>query len=299
MTPAACQGANDGAVNATVTGGTGTYSYAWTGPNGFTAGAQDVSSLQAGVYQLIVTDANGCTHTSTWNVNQPGLFTVSGITSSYTGGVQVSCAGGANGSIDMTVNGATPPYTYAWTGPNAYTNSAIDISGLEAGTYTFVVTDDNGCATSQVLTLNAPQPFVLGLTSADMGNGFNITCNGGSNGSIDATITGGTAPLSIGWTGPSGFSSNNEDLSTLSAGTYDLTVSDANGCGATQSITLAEPSAIAFTASVTSQVLCFSNATGAATSNATGGVAPSATVGTPSLRKHHRTLQASPQVPGP
>ncbi|MBK9077114.1 MAG: choice-of-anchor L domain-containing protein [Flavobacteriales bacterium] len=274
VTPAACQGANNGAVDATVTGGTGIYSYAWTGPNGFTAGSQDVSSLQAGVYQLVVTDANGCTHTTTWNVNQPGLFTVSGITSSYTGGVEVSCAGGTNGSIDMTVSGATPPYNYSWTGPGGYTNSTIDISGLEAGTYTFVVTDDNGCATSQVFTLNAPQPFVLGLTSTDMGNGFGITCNGGSNGSIDATLTGGTAPLSIDWTGPGGFSSNNEDISALIAGTYELTISDVNGCNASQSITLVEPSAIALTAGVGSQVLCFGTATGTTTANATGGVAP-------------------------
>ncbi|MBK9758610.1 MAG: SprB repeat-containing protein [Flavobacteriales bacterium] len=274
ITPAACQGANNGAVNATVTGGTGAYTYVWNGPNGFTANTQDIAGIEAGAYNLVTTDANGCTHTSNWNVNQPGLFTLSGITSNYTGGVQVSCIGATDGSIDISVSGATPPYTYLWTGSSGYTNSVQDISGLAAGTYTFIVTDANGCSTSQTFTLNVPTPFNISLSGADQGGGFNISCNSGNNGTIDATAAGGSAPLAYAWSGPNGFTAAVADISGLVAGTYNMTVTDVNGCTANSSISLTEPNALNATASSSAQVDCVGGSNGSATSNGTGGVAP-------------------------
>lgn len=274
VTPAACQGANNGAVNSTPAGGVEPYTYAWSGPGGFTATTQDINSIAAGVYTLETTDANGCTNTTNWNVNQPGLFTLSHTTSTYVGGVQVSCIGATDGFIDVTVSGATPPYTYAWSGPGGYTDNTQDISSLSAGTYNFVVTDANGCSTSRTITLDGPAPFNINLTSPNAGNGFSVSCNGGSNGSINATTGGGSAPLSFAWTGPNSYSATTEDIASLFAGSYALTITDANGCTANNTVVLTEPPAIALTGSMTTAVSCFGGNNATATSAATGGVSP-------------------------
>jgi|GEM_PF-460222 len=274
ITAAACQGASDGAVDLTTTGGTAPYAHDWTGPGGFTASTGDISNLAAGVYQVTVTDANGCVHTSSWNVNQPGLFSISANVPTYTGGAHVSCPGATDGSIAMTVSGATPPYTFSWTGPNAFTSAAEDISGLAAGTYTFVVTDDNGCSSSETIALNAPQALQIQLSAADQGNGFGVSCFAASDGTIDATITGGVAPLTPIWSGPNGFASNSEDVNGLSAGSHTLTVTDANGCAANASVMITSPAALLPTVPTTADVLCHGGQTGTATAAVSGGVAP-------------------------
>ncbi len=274
ITPAACQGASNGAVDLTTTGGTAPYTHLWTGPGGFTASTADISGLAAGVYQLTVTDANGCTLASSWNVNQPGLFTVSGSATTYPGGAHVSCPGAADGSIAMSVSGATPPYTFAWTGPNGFSASSEDISGLAAGTYTITVTDDNGCAASETFVLNAPQPVQVQLVAADLGNGFGVSCHASTDGSIDASINGGVAPLSLLWTGPNGYTSNNEDISGLSAGPYALVATDANGCTANASVVLTAPAALVPDISATTDALCHGDLSGTASASIIGGVAP-------------------------
>ncbi|HMQ75389.1 MAG TPA: choice-of-anchor L domain-containing protein [Flavobacteriales bacterium] len=274
ITAAACQGANNGAVDITTTGGTAPYTHDWTGPGGFTAATADISGLAAGVYQLTVTDANGCVGTSSWNVNQPGLFSVNGAATTYPGGAHVSCPGAADGSIAMTVSGATPPYTFAWTGPNGFTSTAEDISGLSTGTYTFTVTDDNGCATAETFTLSPPPAVQIQLVAADLGNGFGVSCFAAMDGSVDATILGGVAPIGVLWTGPNGFTANTPDIGGLAAGAYALTVSDANGCQANAAVVLTEPAALVPSVSSTADALCHGGATGAATATVTGGVGP-------------------------
>ncbi len=273
-TAATCGGSSTGAIDATVTGGAGGYGFAWTGPSGFTAASEDISALASGVYTLTVTDANGCSTAQAFNVGQPGLFTVNGTTSSFTGGYAVSCATATNGSIAQTITGGTSPYTYIWTGPNGFTAATEDLSGLAAGTYTMVLTDANGCSTSATYTINAPAPLSAGLNAPVVIGGTNISCNGAGTGSIDATITGGTGPMIYAWTGPSGFTSGNEDISGLVAGAYTLTVSDVNGCSTNSAITLTQPAALNATASMTTAVGCFGGATGIANVNATGGTAP-------------------------
>ena len=271
---AVCQGAANGAVDITISGGTTPYASNWTGPNGFFSASQDIASLEAGVYDLVITDGNGCANSTSWNVNQPGLFTVSTSIATYVGGVNVSCAGASDGSIDLTVSGATPPYQYDWNGPDGYTASSQDVSGLEAGTYTVIITDDNGCSTSETLTLSAPLPYSIGLTSATMVGGFNIGCFGAASGSIDATVQGGTAPIGLAWTGPAAFVATAEDINSLIAGNYTLTVTDANSCQADQTILLTQPDALQVTASVSATVSCNGGFDGSAQASVSQGVAP-------------------------
>ncbi|MBS1580753.1 MAG: choice-of-anchor L domain-containing protein, partial [Bacteroidetes bacterium] len=272
VVPALCQGASNGAVDATVTGGTPSYTYAWSGPNAFTASTPDISGVSAGGYTLTVTDGRGCIATQSFDVNQPGLFAVNATIAAYGTG-NVRCIGSADGSIALDVSGATQPYTYAWSGPSAFASTDEDITGLAAGTYAVSISDANGCSTHASYVLAAPAALTVQLTPSHNG-GYAVGCNGGTNGTITTTVGGGNAPYGLSWSGPGGFSSTQQDLSGLAAGTYTLTVTDANGCSTTQSITLTAPPALSVTTAGTVPQSCFGSPNGQATVNVTGGTAP-------------------------
>jgi hypothetical protein len=125
-----CFGGNEGTATAIASGGTPGYTYLWS-PNSETTAT--ISNLTQGVYVLAVTDSNGCTYTDSISISQPVDISLSSTTIGETTG--------NNGSIDLTVSGGTPGYTYSWS------NSATtqDISGLAGGSYTVIVTDANGC----------------------------------------------------------------------------------------------------------------------------------------------------------
>lgn len=273
IVPATCGGAANGSVDATITGGTTPYAVSWTGPNGFVSSNVDISGLESGVYVLSVVDANGCSATSSFNVGQPGLFTISGTTSDFNG-FEVSCPGATDGSISQNVSGGTSPYAHSWSGPNGFTASTEGISGLPAGTYTYTLTDNNGCSTSATYTLDAPAPLSANLNSPSSNGGWNIACNGSSTGSIDGTISGGVAPVNVQWNGPSGYTASAVDITGLSAGTYTLTITDANGCSLITPITLTEAPVLTGTAAMTSSVSCVGANDGAALATANGGTAP-------------------------
>ncbi|MFN4811088.1 MAG: FG-GAP-like repeat-containing protein, partial [Bacteroidota bacterium] len=128
-----------------------------------------------------------------------------------------------NGFIDITVTGGTAPYIFAW---NNGSNTE-DITGLSAGNYELFVTDNNGCIAGTSLNINNIGGPSVSTTQVD------ATC-GNSNGSIDLTVSGGTAPYIFAWNN----GSNTEDITTLAAGTYNVTVADNNGCSVTTSVTV-------------------------------------------------------------
>lgn len=272
VTEAQCQAAANGAIDLTTSGGTAPYAWSWTGPNGFNASTEDLQNLIAGGYTITVTDAHGCMATRSFDVNQPGLFQVSSVTSTF-GTAQVSCAGAADGTIDLTVTGGVPNYQFAWSGPNGYSSTDEDLTGLAAGSYHVTITDQNGCNTSHDVTLAAPAPMALALVASNH-NGTSLSCNGGSDGTINTTITGGTPPYNFQWAGPNGFTSANKDLAGLAAGTYQLTVTDAFGCIAAQSTVLTAPAALVASNGGTTAVTCFGSNTGQATVQVSGGNAP-------------------------
>ena len=104
-----CNGATDGSIDVTVTGGTGIYTYAWnTGDT-----SEDLSDLGAGVYSVVVTDENGCSVSIEVEITESDAMTISSTNSDYTG-YGVSCNGASDGFIDVTVTGGTGNYTYQW-----------------------------------------------------------------------------------------------------------------------------------------------------------------------------------------
>jgi hypothetical protein len=219
-TDASCNGASDGSADLTVSGGTAPYSYSWSN----SASTEDISGLGAGSYNVTITDAHGCTATASATVSEPSALFASASNTN------VSCNGGNNGSADLTVSGGTAPYSYNWS--NSATSE--DISGLSAGTYNVTVTDDHGCTATASATVTEPTALSASATST------NVSCNNGSNGTVNLTVSGGTTPYSYNWSN----SATTEDLSGVGAGTYNVTVTDNNGCATGASATVSQPSAI-------------------------------------------------------
>ena len=196
------------------------------------------ADLGSNTVTLTVTDVNGNVSTCQANVqvtNDPLVASLSSAT--YACGFNVSCNGATDGSVASAVSGGCEPYSYSWS--NGATSA--DISGLGAGSYTLTVTDANGNSTTASITLTEPDPVVLSLSSPTYNGGWNISCNGNNDGSINATTTGGCGPYSYSWTGPNGYTSSMEDPAMLFAGTYMVVVTDLNGCSTSGSITLTEP----------------------------------------------------------
>lgn len=209
--------------------------------------------LAAGLYAVTVTDANNCSTVQTIQIAEPLPISVSMIKQN------VTCFGLQNGTLNAQVSGGTPPYTYLW---NTGSTSAY-ITNLAAGIYVLNVTDANGCSSAFTDTINQPAPINLSFVSS------NISCAGQNDGSVDVSVTGGTSPYQYLWSN----GSTNQSNSSLTAGTYTVTVSDANGCTAVGTQTIFEPSPLIVTLSSNS-VSCFGQNNGSALVNIQGGVAP-------------------------
>ncbi len=245
-----CYGLADGGATASSTGGTTPYSYMW--PNSSTN--PSIDGLAAGSYVVTVTDFNGCTDTATVVITEPDSLT---ITTSVN---DISCFGFQDGTIALTVTGGTQSYNYNWS-----TGSTQDsISLLDVGTYTVTVSDANGC--SKMESYSITQPSVL---AASIFSTSNVLCNGDSTGTIVASAAGGTAGYSFSW--PTPIVSINDTALNVPAGTYTVTVTDANGCTDTEVATITEPTPIVLSVTSTTMVTCVGGSDGEIQVNATGG----------------------------
>ncbi|WP_430402526.1 gliding motility-associated C-terminal domain-containing protein [Fluviicola sp.] len=228
--PATC-GTNNGTLTVSASGGTTAYTY--------TVGAVSHASgtftgLAPGVYNVIVTDANGCTNNLSVTINS----TVS-PTASILSQQPVSCFGGFNGSAIIGITGGTSPYTYSLSpGP---TNQASNLfSNLSAGSYTATVTDANGCiATVPVIIV---QPTQLTYTTAIT----NASCNGVCDGQIQITPAGGTAPYSFSHDNGLTFTLANP-ITNLCAGNVDVVVKDFKGCLTNSTVAITQPTPLSAT----------------------------------------------------
>ncbi len=280
-----CRGYSDGYVTANVGGGNGSFIYFWYPASGTLAVSNNsslIDSIPAGKYYLLVTDLLGCSTTDSVTLIDPPGMTMTGseVSHSNDNNFQVSCYGASDGYIKMTISGGSGIFTYLWIGPNGYSATTKDITGLKAGTYTCTVSDVNGCILmpQPVFTLTQPEALnIASLSSLSADGAFNINCNGGT-GSIDITVTGGSAgSYTYTWSTSdgSGIVAGQEDQNTLRAGTYHLVVTDFNGCIANADITLTQPQALTtelIPAHITCQVTGFNN--GSINLTVTGGILP-------------------------
>ena len=234
-TDISCFGICDGGATATIVGGTAPFTYLWN--NGETSA--NAYALCAGTASVDVTDANGCVAATTINISETPALGL--VITSYTDPL---CNGVCDGTADVTVSGGTAPFTYSWKSGGTTANEI----GLCAGIDTVAVTDANGCIAVTEVTLADPALLTTTIVSTD------ALCNGESNGSADLTATGGTGLFTYLWNDPAGTTS--EDIVGLAAGTYNVTVIDANGCESSSSTTITEPNAITFSVTASNPTSC-------------------------------------------
>ncbi len=241
-----CNGAANGTVSVSVSGGTPAFTYLWS--NGATTSSQ--SNLGPGTYSVTVTDANGCNFIDSRVITEPAPLSITLVSQQ-----NISCSSGNNGQIDISVSGGTTAYSYAWS------NSATtqDVTGLGAGTYGVTVTDANGCQSNATYVIT--QPTTLSATETHV----DVLCNGGATGSVDLSVTGGSPAYTYQWSN----AATTQDLSGIGAGSFTVTVTDISGCTATQSVTIAEPTAIVVTATTVDAACGQSN--GSAAAHVSGG----------------------------
>ena len=186
-------------------------------------------------------------------VTEPAAF-IASISSQ-----NITCNGLADGIATVTESGGTAPYSYQWN-----TGSSIDtISNLSPGTYDVIVTDDNGCNANDTVTITEPALLVAVVS------GNNITCNGLNNGMASVAPVGGTAPYTYFWN----IGATTDSITNLSAGTYSVIITDANGCTASDSVAISEP-AILVASAFSSNVTCNGLNNGTAGVLPSGGTAP-------------------------
>ncbi|MBL7828643.1 MAG: choice-of-anchor L domain-containing protein [Saprospiraceae bacterium] len=232
-----CFGSTTGTASVVGAGGTPPYTYLWN--NGQTNA--NVTSLAAGNYVVTLTDSQGCTDFGQVNITQPNQIQVTALTS------QVSCFNGANGQINLSVNGGISPINYNWSNGQA---GAV-INGLIAGVYTATVTDNNGCTETIVQTLTQPSELTAFATQQQ------VRCSGENNGELHLDLAGGTPGYSTFWQGPAGFTGNTPDIIDLFAGSYIATITDQNGCTKVVNSVVGEPSPIVLTLPAVADTICF------------------------------------------
>ncbi len=251
-TPTTCYGGSDGGINVSAIGGTLNYTYTINGSSPQATGVFTGVSGAANIVAVI--DANLCIDTLHINVPQPIQTTFLD-----TSVIDANCFGGNDGSIDLTVSGTAGPWTITWnTGA-----TTEDISSLVAGVYDVTVTDNIGCDAVGIDSIVITQPADLTLTQVTQ----NVSCFGGSDGSISVTATGGVPAYTYAWSG----GQSSAQVSNLSVGTNNVTVTDAHSCSETLSnLIVTEPTLLTVTTNVTN-VSCPGFSDGTMTANAGGG----------------------------
>ncbi len=244
-----CFGQGNGSVAVQLVGGTSPIQYSINGVTYQNSGT--FTGLSAGNYIVIGRDSRGCSQSTTVAITEPGQLVVS--IDSVT---NVVCNGNGGGAIYTSVSGGTPNYFYHWSNANVATPNDLNIPG---GTYNVTVTDSRNCTATNGAIIATPS--VLSLNIALFNNPF---CNNDSSGAILLTANGGVAPYAYAWSN----NSTTQDIDSLPAGTYTVTVSDVNNCQQTISQVLANP--LALTAVTTA-----TNVTCAGANNGSGGVTPS------------------------
>jgi Zn-dependent metalloprotease len=243
-TNAGCGVAN-GTATVTASGGTAGYNYLWN--NGQTT--NNITNLSAGTYTVTITDAKNCTASNSITVNGSALFSVA------KSAVNNKCFGDNSGSASVYVSGGTPSYSYVWS--NGVTINSI--TNVSAGTYFLTTTDGSGCAKTDTIVIT--QPTSLSATTTSV----NANC-AANNGNATATTSGGTPTYSYVWNN----GQTSATTSNLIAGSYSVTVKDANNCSTSATITVGANNTLTSSAS-SNNVNCFNGNDGAITITANGG----------------------------
>lgn len=247
-----CYSQCTGQISVTASGGVAPYTFIWnttpqsTGPS--------INNLCAGSYTVTTTDANGISVSNTYPVTAPPAL------GSQIDSTLITCYGAADGALHDSAYGGTAPYTIAWT-----PGGADPLSALGPGTYAVQITDANGCILNDQASLGQPPQLVAVLDSTHP-----TRCYGTADGTAWITVSGGTPPYDITW---SGSNSTTTVANDLDAGSHTATITDAHGCSTTVAATITQPQQIVTSVSPTA-ANCESSDDGSATVLVNGGTAP-------------------------
>lgn len=247
-----CYDDSKGSIDISAKGGFPPYKYYWSHGDS----AQDVTSLKAGKYRVAVYDNFSCSDTVNVVINHPAA-----LQANIESIKDILCYGYNQGEIDITVEGGTPPYRYNWN------NGAIsqDIKGVTSGRYSVLITDANNC--QEIVTADVEEKPLIIRSIDDV---VNILCFGDETGKIDISVSGGVGPYQFLWSN----GETTEDLENLKAGTYDVTVQDAQGCTEVSTAKVIGPDILAVNFDVVQNIQCFGDNGGAINIGVVGGVEP-------------------------
>jgi gliding motility-associated-like protein len=220
MTQATCGGKN-GTATVTAAGGTSPYTYAWN-PSGETTAM--ATGLSPGIYSVTVEDKGGCSVTSSVTVTNTGI----GINVAIASTTDIICFGGNTGSVTCAASGGITPYTYSWN-PSGQTNQTA--TGLIAGVYTITVEDSSGCSNTAEATITQAASIDVVI------NGPQVICQGSTD-TLIANVTNGVAPYTYTWSSGITSTTSRAIITPFVSQTYSVTVTDADGCSGTSSISV-------------------------------------------------------------
>ncbi|CAI8158825.1 MAG: Uncharacterised protein [Formosa sp. Hel3_A1_48] len=289
-----CFGQNDGFIATTISGGTNNFNFTWIASDGGIVPVgqennQNLTDLVAGTYTVTVADTNDCPIVETFIISEPDEFLINEVASSH---VDILCFGDNSGEFEVSIVETVGPYEYLLVGTN-YLGDLINqtlitpdlnitYDELFAGNYDVFVTDQNGCSTELlgVVILQPDEGIDITETISEF-NGFNISCFGASDGSIDIVTAGGGGPsnsdqYTYEWTldgTPFAVSSPSTDtsLQELGPGFYQVTVTDVVGCTYTEIYEITEPEDIFIVVDSEVDILCNGDLTGSISITPQGG----------------------------
>ncbi|NUQ23548.1 MAG: gliding motility-associated C-terminal domain-containing protein [Saprospiraceae bacterium] len=271
LNPVSGPGNSDGAAEITFSGGTAPYTLSWSGPGSGSQpqampGVATINGLDAGTYDLTITDFNGCEETCSFTINDANCTIGVSLTSD-----NPTCSDSDDGSINLTVSGGIAPFNFDWNDNTL--DGTEDPSNLSPGIYAVTVTAADGCTATGLDTLVGAPAFLLECSQLNP-----VSATGAEDGAASIVIGGGVAPYILLWSGPEmgGQNENMADtvvLDNLLAGVYNLTLADANGCEAVCSFTIGEPCGINASADVVNPS-CSGEADGSIDLSITGGLMP-------------------------
>lgn len=262
-----CDKDDDGEIHVTPVGGTGPYTYQMSGPVNDTNTTGDFVNLPDGNYSFTIVEDGGCTVSD--NIELVAGPQCCEIVHDSTSTVDITCHGGSDGEATVYTSNGPTPHVYEWYdgNMNPIGQSSQTATGLDTGTYIVEVMDQDSCFVYDTLTLTQPAPW-------DVQTSYDSAFCGNPNGAayVD-NVTGNTPGYTYQWNGP-GNNQNGIDATNILPGDHDVTITDANGCDTTATVTVPNAGGHNTTIGSTVDVSCFGGSDGEATAQVNGGTAP-------------------------
>ncbi len=251
-------GLSDGSIDITTEGGEHPYTYEWTNSVDFSASTEDVYLISSDTYSLKITDTNECEYDTSIFVSQPPPLEMTGTVT------DVYCYDNSDGTVEVSVSGGVPPYTYVW-GDSAkkLNNTTATLSSIPTGYYYVTATDNNQISVSDSFFVDQPHKIVAHIETV------NAYCFDSLNGHAYLTVSGGMPPYTYLWSNET----NTQHNEYIHAGDYSVEIVDMNGCFRRMEATVGQPDSIEIHTQVR-HITCKDHHNGIITTNVSGGISP-------------------------